>query len=271
MPKMPRQNHFQMASGAPYPQPQHRNKFAALAEPVTLAEKLRSLMASNPMMAALANVTISWADLLLNDEGPSTMAEKQDIAEACAKAAAAHKIARQQQQTTAARKSYGLLLSQLKSRPESRVVAQEAVDTHYSAKQEWLETQQEYVEQDPDVLGMAWESVWDERYEDWFKHATKDIHRDAHGEPEVCRFFNAPGGCRLPNGKKCPYKHVAGAVAEPCRFFNSPRGCKNGSSCPFSHVQEGPSWRAPPVLVMECKFYRSPRGCAKGLKCPYKH
>jgi len=270
MPKVVRQRSA-MPVYSPYPTLIRKNPFAALDEPLTPKEKFQRQYLANPMMALLANTAVSWADVLLNDEAPASAEEQLEIADARISAAAAYKVSLAAAQLKAARTNYKLVISQLKARPESRVIAQEAVDAHYSAKQEWLETQQEYLEQDPDVLGMGWETVWNERYDDWFKHATKDIHRDAHGEPEVCRFFNAPGGCRLANGKKCPYKHIAGAVAEPCRFFNSARGCKNGSSCPFSHVQEGPSWRAPPVLVMDCKFFRSPRGCAKGLKCPYKH
>lgn len=259
---------------SPYPVYSRKNTFAALEDPITPQEKFKQMLATNPMMAALANTTISWADLLLNDEAPVTAAEQLEIDDARSIAAAAYKASMAIAQSKMAHANHKLVMSELKALPEARLVAQENLDTYYSAKQEWLNSQLEYVEEDPDTLGMGWETHWDDRYDDWFKHATKDIHRDASGEPEICRFFNTPGGCHLQNGKKCPYKHVTGSIAEPCRFFNSPRGCKNGSSCPFRHVQEGPSWRTPAAggqTVVDCKFFRSARGCAKGTKCPFKH
>ena len=59
-------------------------------------------------------------------------------------------------------------------------------------------------------------------------------HRSGHSdEPEECRFFNSPNGCR--EGTDCPYKHVERALSEiPCRFNGTAPGSKPafGKRCP---------------------------------------
>ncbi|XP_052252988.1 uncharacterized protein LOC127859523 isoform X2 [Dreissena polymorpha] len=50
-----------------------------------------------------------------------------------------------------------------------------------------------------------------------------------------------------------------------CRFFNAPQGCRNGARCRFIHDND-----APPVVPI-CRFYGLPRGCRYGNHCMYQH
>jgi hypothetical protein len=145
--------------------------------------------------------------------------------------------------------------------------AQELLDARTESMWDWIRAQKEYqdmTEEMFEALGMGWESYWEEKYEAHLAETLPgNLHIDATGMVEICRFFNMPGGCRpKPGGGACPYRHVAGAAQEVCRFFNSPRGCKNGEACPFAHTAPtasanvsggmdfataragGPSWRS---------------------------
>ena len=205
----------------------------------------RQMLAEDPVHQAMMAGTMSWADTL----DPEPVPTEEEIAE-YRRAQQEHLKRQEREQMLArlekAKDNYDLVVRQLNRRPIAHQLAQERLDDYYEAKEAWLLTNEEYLESDPDTLGMGWESDWEEKYDEWFKHETKDIHRDANGEPEVCRYFNSPGGCRLADGKKCPYKHVAGAAPEACRFFGTPRGCNKGSSCPFAHpttATTASSWR----------------------------
>ena len=253
--------------------PKKKNPFTALAEPEPVPD-LWAYLRADPIYMGMQNGTVSWADTLdEEEETPEQIAafrikrrEYELLAEEAARARTA----------IAFRENYDTVVVELNKRRVTAELVQTEFDEREVDKQAWLETQEDYNSQDPDELGMNWESYWSNTYDDWYKHATKDIHRDANGEPEICRFFSSPGGCNLPNGKKCPYKHVAGAAPEPCRFFSTPRGCNKGSSCPFSHVEA--SWRQPttvgqrpPSPAEGCRFFKSSRGCNKGSSCQYKH
>lgn len=276
-------------------------------EPMDIWAIYRKMLAEDADYQAMLKGTLSWADTL--DEPTVT---EEDVAswrqaQANAEAERAHKLMLERIEN--AKANYDMVVRQLNNRRIAIAISQEHLEDYYEAKMAWLLTNEEYVNQDPDELGMAWESHWEERYDEWFRHETKDIHRDENGEPEICRYFSSPGGCKLPDGKKCPYKHVAGAEPEPCRFFNSPRGCNKGSSCPFKHVtvaESAPTWRqshddwrsetasvssfrssandgwtlpktngrpprAPQPRTEECRFFKSRQGCNKGASCPYKH
>jgi len=65
----------------------------------------------------------------------------------------------------------------------------------------------------------------------------RKIHLDANGEPEECRFFNSPAGCR--DGEACVYKHTPRALCDiPCRFEATDAGCRpmRGKVCPYKHT-----------------------------------
>lgn len=87
----------------------------------------------------------------------------------------------------------------------------------------------------------AWDNSSDadsDSEEEWVRGAKgmleKEIHLDANGEPEECRFFNSVHGCRA--GASCPYKHIQRAQQEiECRFFKTPRGCRSGAACIYKH------------------------------------
>jgi hypothetical protein len=64
----------------------------------------------------------------------------------------------------------------------------------------------------------------------------RKIHLDANGQPEECRFFNSPAGCR--DGDQCIYKHTPRALCDiPCRFEATDAGCRpmRGKVCPYKH------------------------------------
>jgi len=282
------------------------NKTISLADACAL---YREIIAADPIQMALKSGGMSWADTF--DEDPVPTEEEMALYRAAQQEADRKKaVARMEARIARAKEDYDKVVSQLNRRPIAIQLSQERLEEYYEAKEAWLLTNQEYLESDPDELGMLFESYWEERYDEWFRHETKDIHRDANGEPEICRYFSSPGGCRLADGKKCPYKHIAGAAPEPCRFFATPRGCNKGSSCPFAHpttantattwrqasatqasasetqasgnrfsdassVASGGSWtsvkpRQGPSTEI-CRFFKSPRGCNKGSSCPYKH
>jgi hypothetical protein len=277
--------------------PKKKNTFAALEDPIDIdyCAKLKELIAADPIIVALQQGTISWADTLKDEEETPAQLEAFRVRQQACQAARELELkqARIAAIAATARTNFDAVVVQLNRRPIACAIAQAHLDDYHAAKQAWLETVDDY-DCDPDDFDGDWEQHWTDTYDDWYKHATKDIHRDANGEPEVCRFFNSPGGCRLPDGKKCPYKHVAGVAPEPCKFFNSPRGCNKGAACPFTHASAAPSWRVaggggacgasscnasscsshsrPPLPPrMECKFFKSARGCNKGDACPYKH
>ncbi|XP_052246187.1 uncharacterized protein LOC127854996 isoform X3 [Dreissena polymorpha] len=50
-----------------------------------------------------------------------------------------------------------------------------------------------------------------------------------------------------------------------CRFFNAPQGCRNGARCRFIHDND-----APPFVPI-CRFYGLPKGCRYGDHCMYQH
>lgn len=93
------------------------------------------------------------------------------------------------------------------------------------------------------------------------------IKLDENGEPQECRFFNSPCGCR--DGDACFYKHVERDASEiPCRFEQSEVGCNPGfgRKCPYKHskIQETINYS-----TIICRFdgHCHPR---EGT-CPYKH
>jgi len=53
---------------------------------------------------------------------------------------------------------------------------------------------------------------------------------------------------------------------EECRFYNSPKGCRNGDDCPYEHVKRS-------LCEIRCRFLDTDRGCrpSRGVRCPYKH
>jgi hypothetical protein len=93
------------------------------------------------------------------------------------------------------------------------------------------------------------------------------INLDENGEPQECRFFNGPGGCR--DGENCFYKHIERDVSEiPCRFEQSEAGCNPGfgRKCPYKHSKiQSPI----DYTTITCRFdgHCHPR---EGI-CPYKH
>lgn len=93
------------------------------------------------------------------------------------------------------------------------------------------------------------------------------VKLDENGEPQECRFFNGPGGCR--DGANCIYKHVERNAAEiPCRFEQSAAGCNPGfgRKCPYFHTKVAP---AVDYTQIRCRFDGNcnPR---EGT-CPYMH
>lgn len=150
---------------------------------------------------------------------------------------------------------------------DHQAAAQDLLEARTDSMWDWIRAQKEYQEQTEEefeALGMGWESYWEEKYEAYLAEVLPgNLHRDAAGEVEICRFFSLPGGCRpKPGGGACPYRHVAGAAQEVCRFFNTPRGCRSGDACPYAHTAPasasagggldfaaaragGPAWRLP--------------------------
>lgn len=94
----------------------------------------------------------------------------------------------------------------------------------------------------------------------------KKVKLDETGEPQECRFFNSPAGCR--DGADCVYQHKKRDPATmPCRFELSPVGCNPGfgRKCPYMHTKEPTA-----TETIVCRF----DGRCKpppGATCPYKH
>lgn len=94
----------------------------------------------------------------------------------------------------------------------------------------------------------------------------KKVKLDETGEPQECRFFNSPAGCR--DGADCVYQHKKRDPATmPCRFELSPVGCNPGfgRKCPYMHSKEPTA-----TETIVCRF----DGRCKpppGATCPYKH
>lgn len=94
----------------------------------------------------------------------------------------------------------------------------------------------------------------------------KKVKLDENDEPQECRFFNSPAGCR--DGADCVYQHMKRDPATmPCRFELSPVGCNPGfgRKCPYMHTKEPTA-----TETMPCRF----DGRCKpppGATCPYKH
>lgn len=54
------------------------------------------------------------------------------------------------------------------------------------------------------------------------------------GSPAICKFYNAPGGCR--SGESCRYLHTGDpGPSEGCNFFQRTGWCKFGDACKFVH------------------------------------
>lgn len=54
------------------------------------------------------------------------------------------------------------------------------------------------------------------------------------GSPVLCKFFNAPGGCR--SGESCRFKHTGEpGPAEGCQFYQRTGWCKYGDACKYVH------------------------------------
>ena len=94
----------------------------------------------------------------------------------------------------------------------------------------------------------------------------KKVKLDENGEPQECRFFNSPAGCR--DGADCVYQHKKRDPSTmPCRFELSPVGCNPGfgRKCPYMHTKEQTA-----TETVLCRF----DGRCKpppGATCPYKH
>ncbi len=227
------------------------NKNVKKEEPVIdYGAVLRAALAADPIMVALQNGTMSWADCVMMDEPEPTQEELE-----------AFRAASQKYQAEAATR---------------RAAAQEEERLLELKEQEEAEEERKYM-----IAGWASEEWWAKNRctctweqidslpmgSDVPCLCYKRVHLTEDGEPEECRFFNSPAGCR--DGAHCVYKHVERDPSTmPCRFEASAVGCNPGfgRKCPYMHTK-------PQVVAAEPALCRFDGRChpAPGKTCPFKH
>jgi len=215
---------------------------------------------TDPIQVALSNGTMSWADTL--DPEPLPTPEE----------AAAFSAAQAAYAATVAERRAG-------AAEEERLQAiQDAEESAKAVKDQYAEwASQDYwranhctcykdmTYEEFEALSMGELRAMDEGECACYKK----VHLDENGEPEECRFFNSPAGCR--DGADCFYKHIERDPSQmPCRFEASAVGCNPGfgRKCPYMHSK--PQVAAPPPSDVLCRFDGRCHPPA-GSVCPYKH
>lgn len=214
---------------------------------IDYAKQLRDIIANDPIQTAMMNGTFNWASTLVEPK----WTEEDHI-----------NFKRLQKEA-------------MKRIEEDKKKRDEALAL---AETEWLKE----AEEDVKYVTSLWasEEYWIKNHctcsmEDIETHVEElgnpckcfqKIHLDENGEPEECRFFNSPCGCR--DGDACIYKHTERDPATiACRFELTDVGCNPGfgRKCPYMHTKP-----QVPIGEIMCKFNFKckPR---KGAPCPYKH
>lgn len=210
----------------------NNNRFAAFVDEEPISQKsvrprtLAEMMATDPFLVAMNDGGVCWGDIeYVNKKLPVAAqiaqlrlwAAEEKVWQANIAASRAARLAR-------------IAEPMEESDPEPTAeekAASYAAQVEAAAKQEkWDAVRRHYLETCP--LG--------EFDDDTASIGSHGIHLDENGEPEECRFFNSPAGCR--NGASCPYKHKKRALSEiQCRFMGTDRGCRSGfgKKCPYKH------------------------------------
>lgn len=205
---------------------------------------------ADPIQLALYNGTMSWADCVMLDAPAATQADLDAFKSASLKFQASAN-------ERAAAKAEALRLA------EQEAVNAAEMDRKYHiasrASEAWWEINRCTCTWDQiDALTMG-SLVPCPCY--------KRVHLTEDGEPEECRFFNSPAGCR--DGAHCVYKHVARDPSTmPCRFEASAVGCNPGfgRKCPYLHTKQQVAALEPAI----CRFDGRCRP-SNGKVCPFKH
>ena len=193
-----------------------RNMFAAFEEEevITPTMRFKKLIAADPILTAMLNGTAgSWGDLLTNDEisSPVTATESRRYQEVRAKMEREEKASKE--------------IKEAKQKEEDDEMKDEAayLTSLWASEDYWAQNH---------CTCMHFDEPGQFECRCFVK-----IHLDANGEPEECRFFNSPAGCR--DGESCFYKHVKRDISEiPCRFESTEVGCNpgHGRKCPYMHL-----------------------------------
>lgn len=188
-----------------------RNIFAAFeeVEVVTPNMRFKQQIAADHILSAMLNGTGgSWGDLLLNDEVSTPL-------------------------SAAEAKKYQMIRDKAEADKQAALAKQQAEDEEEAAYLKSLWASEDYWAQNHCTC-----MHFDEPTVGPFECSCfVKIHLDANGEPEECRFFNSPSGCR--DGESCFYKHVKRDISEiQCRFETTEVGCNpgHGRKCPYMHL-----------------------------------
>lgn len=228
--------------------PAKMNKNVKVQEPVIdYGAILRAAIAADPIQVALQNGTMSWADCLMMDEPEPTQEELMAFRVASQKY--------QEERRAAEREAERLEMEKLEAEAEED---RKYMIASWASEEWWAKNRCTCTWEMIDSLPMR---------SDVPCLCYKRVHLTEDGEPEECRFFNSPAGCR--DGAHCVYQHVTRDPSTmPCRFEASDVGCNPGfgRTCPYMHTK-------PQVVAAEPAMCRFDGRCnpAPGKKCPFKH
>jgi hypothetical protein len=215
-----------------------------------LRAKLRAMIAAESIQISFSNGTLKWGDSTMLDQPEETPEQ-----------IAAFRIAQKKYQAEAAqRQAEALEAKRLIEEAEAAEAEEDRkyLEASWASEDWWAMNRCTCTMEEVDSLPMN---------SDIPCLCYKRVHLTEDGEPEECRFFNSPAGCR--DGEHCVYQHVTRNPAEmPCRFESSSAGCNPGfgRKCPYMHSK-------PIVEASEPAMCRFDTRCkpSAGKTCPFKH
>ncbi len=211
---------------------------------------LRAAIAADPILVALQNGTMSWADCVMMDVPEPTEEEM-----------VAFRAASEKYQAAAADRRAAEVEAQRLEMEKEQAEAEEErkyMIAGWASEEWWANNRCTCTWEQIDSLPMG---------SDVPCLCYKRVHLTEDGEPEECRFFNSPAGCR--DGAHCVYQHVTRDPSTmPCRFEAAAVGCNPGfgRKCPYMHSK-------PQVVASEPARCRFDGRChpAPDKTCPFKH
>ena len=218
--------------------------------PMTPAEIISAVHAADPVLRALDLGSMSWGDAFMLDEPEMTLEELEAW-----KASQIIYLAARAERDAETAEARRLVEEAEEAEAETERKYMEAT---WAAEEWWGKNRCVCTHEEVDSLPMG---------SDVPCLCFKRVHLTEDGEPEECKFFNSPSGCR--DGAGCVYRHVERNPAEmPCRFEASAAGCHPafGRTCPYKHLKP----QTGPVEVALCRF-DGRCNPAKGKTCPYRH